>query len=154
QVDMIGRLQLPIVDGGEQTDLGNAVRLTFRGSGASLTLSAATIPPPVVEDPPPADTPPADAPPAPTLDWPLALSSGEAIDAPRLRCAAITVDTGGAVLTIDQVQLRFFLFQVEWAVALPAIHFPNPQTPPFTLPQTSNQASLVPETIALTLDMV
>ena len=143
KVDLIGRLQLPIENGGEQTDLGNAVRLTFSGSGTSLTLSAAAIEPPALDDPPIDDSPIG----APALDWPLALSSGEVTDAPRLRCAAIAVGEGGAALTVDQVQLRFFLFQVEWAVTLPSIRFPNPLTPPFTLPQVSSQEALAPETI-------
>ncbi|WP_026416455.1 LamG domain-containing protein [Actinomadura oligospora] len=134
-VEVIGRLQLPVAGSdGEQTDLSNCVRLTFSGGGTALTLSAIAIEGTV-------------------LEWPLAVSAGEAGDAPRLRVGAIALASGGTGLTVDQVRLYFHLFQVEWAVGLPPIAFPNPVTPPFTLPGASGQDPIVPQKVALGLDM-
>ncbi|MFC4913905.1 LamG-like jellyroll fold domain-containing protein [Actinomadura gamaensis] len=142
-VEVIGRLQLPVAgSAGEQTELSNCVRLTFTGTGGggpgaagtSLTLSAIGLD-------------------GPALEWPLAVAAGEAGDAPRLRVGGVALASGGTGLTADQVRLSFHLFQVEWTVALPAIAFPDPATPPFTLPGASAQDPIVPQRVALGLDM-
>ncbi|MGI5328442.1 LamG-like jellyroll fold domain-containing protein [Actinomadura nitritigenes] len=138
-VEVIGRLQLPVAgSGAEQTELSNCVRLTFTsggaGAGTALNLSAIGLE-------------------GPALEWPLALSAGEAGDAPRLRIGTIALAAGGAEVTVDQVRLHFHLFQVEWAVGLPSISFPNPATPPFTLPGASAQDPIVPQRVTLGLDM-
>ncbi|MGI5207638.1 LamG-like jellyroll fold domain-containing protein [Spirillospora sp. CA-108201] len=134
-VDVIGRLQLPVAGSdGEQTDLSNCVRLTFSGSGTALSLSAVNLD-------------------GTTLEWPLAVSAGEAGDAPRLRIGRIALAPGGAGLTVEQVRLSFHLFQVEWAVGLPPIGFPDPATPPFTLPGATGPDPIVPQRVALGLDL-
>ncbi|MFB4295035.1 LamG-like jellyroll fold domain-containing protein [Actinomadura sp. NTSP31] len=140
-VEVIGRLQLPVAGSAdEQTELSNCVRLAFTGTGgagpgsASLSLSAIGLE-------------------GSALEWPLAVSAGEAGDAPRLRIGSVALASGGTGLTADQVRLSFHLFQVEWTVALPAIAFPNPTTPPFTLPGASAQDPIVPQRVALGLDM-
>ncbi|MFC4049993.1 LamG-like jellyroll fold domain-containing protein [Actinomadura syzygii] len=137
KVEVIGRLQLPVAgSGAEQIDLSNCVRLTFSASsgGAALNLSAVGL----VGD---------------VLEWPLAVSAGEAGDAPRLRVGGIALASGGAGLTVQQVRLYFHLFRVEWAVGLPPISFPNPATPPFTLPGANGPDPIVPQKVALGLDM-
>ncbi|WP_433472214.1 LamG-like jellyroll fold domain-containing protein [Spirillospora sp. CA-142024] len=137
-VDVIGRLQLPVAGSGdEQTDLGNCVRLTFAGgsgAGTALGLSAVSLD-------------------GNALEWPLAVSAGEAGDAPRLRVGGIALASGGAGMTVQQVRLCFHLFRVEWAVGLPPISFPNPTTPPFTLPGANGTDPIVPQRVALGLDM-
>ncbi|MEV4257082.1 LamG domain-containing protein, partial [Spirillospora sp. NPDC049652] len=142
-VEVIGRLQLPVAgSAGEQAELSNCVRLTFTGagggagSGAGTVLNLSAV---KVEGSP--------------LEWPLAVSAGEAGDAPRLRVGSVALASGGAGLNIDQVRLYFHLFQVQWAVAVPAISFPGPVTPPFTLPGASAQDPIVPQRVALGLDM-
>ncbi|WP_242885220.1 LamG domain-containing protein [Actinomadura litoris] len=134
-VEVIGRLQLPVAGAGsEQDELSNCARLTFTGTGTELRLSAVAL----------------DGPP---LEWPLATTAGEAGDAPRLRVGGIALAAGGTGLTVQQVRLYFHLFQVEWAVGLPPIAFPNPATPPFTLPGANGPAPIVPQRVALGLDM-
>jgi hypothetical protein len=134
-VDVIGRLQLPLGGSGdEQTDLSNCARLTFSGGGTELSLSAVNLD-------------------GNALEWPLAGSGGEAGDAPRLRVGGIALAAGGAGLTIEQVRLYFHLFRVEWAVGLPPISFPNPTTPPFTLPGATSPDPIVPQRVALGLNM-
>ncbi|WP_433326967.1 LamG-like jellyroll fold domain-containing protein [Spirillospora sp. CA-294931] len=134
-VEVIGRLQLPVAgSGGEQTDLSNCVRLTFSGGGTALTLSAIGLV-------------------GGALEWPLAVSGGEAGDAPRLRIGGIALASGGAGVTAEQVRLHFHLFQVEWAVGLPPIAFPDPATPPFTLPGATGADPIVPQRVALGLDL-
>ncbi|WP_067460950.1 LamG domain-containing protein [Actinomadura macra] len=134
-VEVIGRLQLPVAGSDdEQTDLTNCVRLTFSGGGTELTLSAVSLD-------------------GGTLEWPLAVSAGEAGDAPRLRVGGIALAPGAAGLTVGQVRLHFHLFQVEWAVGLPPISFPDPATPPFTLPGATSPDPIVPQRVALGLDL-
>ncbi|TDD58762.1 LamG domain-containing protein [Kribbella antibiotica] len=134
-VEVIGRLQLPVAGSDdEQTELSNAVRLTFAGAGTALSLSAVSL---------------VGAP----LEWPLATTAGEAGDAPRLRIGGIALASGGAGLTVQQVRLSFHLFQVEWAVDLPSISFPNPTTPPFTLPGATGSDPITPQQVALNLDL-
>ncbi|WUI02567.1 LamG domain-containing protein [Spirillospora sp. NBC_00431] len=136
-VDVIGRLQLPVAGSdAEQTDLSNCVRLTFStgSTGSGLSLSAVAL----VSD---------------VLEWPLAVSAGEAGDAPRLRVGALALAAGGAGLTAEQVRLYFHLFKVDWAVGLPPIGFPDPVTPPFTLPGATGPDPIVPQRVALDLDM-
>lgn len=134
-IEVIGRLQLPLSGSDdEQTDLSNCVRLTFSGGGTELSLSAVSLD-------------------STALEWPLAVSGGDVGDAPRLRVGGIALANGGAGLTVDQVRLYFHLFQVEWAVGLPPISFPNPTTPPFTLPGASSPDPIVPQRVALGLDM-
>ncbi|QXJ25681.1 LamG domain-containing protein [Actinomadura graeca] len=134
-VDVIGRLQLPVAGSGdEQAELGNCVRLTFSGGGTALNLSAIGLD-------------------GGALEWPLAVSAGEAGDAPRLRVGGIALASGGAGLTAGQVRLSFHLFRVEWTAALPPIGFPGPTTPPFTLSGASSPDPIVPQRVALGLDM-
>lgn len=134
-VEVIGRLQLPVAgSAGEQTEVSNCVRLTFSGGGTALSLTAIGLE-------------------GAALEWPLAVSAGETGDAPRLRIGAIALAPGGTGLTVDQVRLYFHLFQVPWAVGLPPIAFPDPTTPPFTLPGASGQDPIVPQRVALGLDM-
>ncbi|WP_207399736.1 LamG domain-containing protein [Actinomadura fibrosa] len=133
-VELIGRLQLPVAGSdAEQTDLGNCVRLTFSGAGTALTLSAAALD-------------------GTALEWPLAVSAGEAGDAPRLRAGGLALAPGGG-LTVQQARLYFHLFQVEWAVGLPPVSFPKPSLPPFTLPGATGSDPIVPQRVALGLDM-
>ncbi|WP_131739890.1 LamG domain-containing protein [Actinomadura roseirufa] len=134
-VEVIGRLQLPVAGSGdEQAELSNCVRLTFSGDGTALSLSAAGLD-------------------GEALEWPLAVSAGEAGDAPRLRAGGLALAAGGAGLTVERVRLYFHLFQVEWAAGLPPIGFPDPTTPPFTLPGATGPDPIVPQRVALGLDM-
>ncbi|NDU72264.1 hypothetical protein GWI34_06450 [Actinomadura sp. DSM 109109] len=135
-VEVIGRLQLPVAgSAGELTDLSDCVRLTFTAGsdGTGLSLSAVGLD-------------------GGALEWPLAVSAGEAGDAPRLRVGGIALAPGGTGLTAQQVRLHFHLFRVEWAVALPPIGFPDPVTPPFTLPGANRPDPIVPQRVALGLD--
>ncbi len=134
-VEVIGRLQLPVADSAdEQTELSNCVRLTFTGAGTALSLSAIKLD-------------------GAALEWPLALTGGEAGDAPRLRVGSVALAAGGTGLTVSQVRLSFHLFQVEWAVDLPPISFPNPSTPPFPLPGATGSDPITPQRVALGLDL-
>lgn len=104
-VEVVGRLQLPLAAGGELRDFANAVRLTFSAPVGGGDPVLATV----AREPRGADDRAAE--------WPLALSGGEAGDAPRLEWS--TVRRAGETLEISDATLRFFLFDAEWSVRLP-----------------------------------
>jgi len=136
RVEIIGRLQLPLTDEVEQVDVSNAIRLTFTGSGTSLTLSAVTS----VSEP---------------VEWPLALRDGEVVDAPRLRWTAISLADDH--LKINDARLHFFLFGVDWQVGLPPLSFRSRPAGPIEhtvrLPQPTIQPPLAPDILRLVLDL-
>ena len=108
-VEIVGRLQLPLLPEIELKDLNNAVRLTFTvvDNTQPLQLTNLTCEGPFVE-------------------WPLALQNGEQTDAPRLKWHTIHLqrdDQNRPQLLIEQPQLCFFLFDVEWNVTLQALLF-------------------------------
>ena len=99
------------------------MRLTFTGSGATLALSGAKLK-------------------SDTADWPLALSGGEATDAPRQRWTQISLSGDGTTLTIDGVRLHFMLFGVPWDVSLPAISFEMRISTAISVWRRSREASI------------
>ena len=110
QVVLIGRLQLPLGADSELTDLSNAVKLSFRraDANAGLRLSAVELI-------------------SPAGEWPLALTgNNEVADAPFLLWRKIALKQTDATpaaaaelyLEVSDVQLRYFLFDVEWTLPL------------------------------------
>ncbi|NER79343.1 MAG: LamG domain-containing protein, partial [Leptolyngbya sp. SIO1D8] len=152
RVEIVGRLQLPIAEGRELTELSNAVQLTFTAGATAtdgLTLTAIAL---VSQQ----------------GEWPLALKDGEASDAPLLTWQGVQLTATGDGLELQSPQLKFVLFDHIWTVPLTTLH---PTTAPdanpawiFTttgLPQTkvyaipaSEAAYLQPDSLSLTLDPV
>lgn len=140
QVELVGRLQLPLPNGGELETLSNAVRLTFAAAAGtqSLQLTAIALESEVGE-------------------WFLAMSQvSEASEAPLLqwRSVRLTPDKDGIV--IDQIALKFFQFGAAWSVPLNSITFQQPkarktQIHPF--PQATPSSSLAAKTLELTIDL-
>ncbi|MBE7384756.1 MAG: hypothetical protein F6J95_025495 [Leptolyngbya sp. SIO1E4] len=155
QVEIIGRLQLPIAGGRELTELSNAVQLTFTAGAdestatAGLTLTAIAL---VSEQ----------------GEWPLALKDGEASDAPLLTWQGVQLTTTRDGLALQSPQLKFVLFDHIWTVPLTTLHptaapdanpawvFTStglPQTKVYAIP-TTDSAYLRPDCLSLTLDPV
>jgi len=114
-VELIVRLQLPLSGTDEQTELSNAVRLTFGETEGALVLTAVSA---LALDPLAA---PQGKPALASVEWPLSLPGGEAGDTPRLRWTQARI--AGSTLTIIDARMHFFLFGVEWPIALPEIVF-------------------------------
>ncbi|HAJ62161.1 MAG TPA: hypothetical protein DCP31_25395, partial [Cyanobacteria bacterium UBA8543] len=51
-------------------------------------------------------------------EWPLALQSDEASDAPRLLWKKISLNSDQNRIDVENIQLNFFLFGVEWSIKL------------------------------------
>jgi hypothetical protein len=105
-VELVGRLQLPVQGEGEVDALANAVRLTFdrdAGSGV-LALSAVAAESPLGE-------------------WPLALSSGESGDAPRIEWSQLALASSREALEMDGASLVFQLFGADWRIPLARLSF-------------------------------
>jgi hypothetical protein len=133
RVEMVGRLQLPLEDQRELEDLGNAVRLTFvrEGSEEQLHLQGIDLESDVGE-------------------WPLALERGEDGGAPRLLWDQIELSQGQ--IQVGGVGLRFFLFGVEWTLALDSLTFPQTGSlPEFQFTQ-STSARFYPKALDLSID--
>ncbi|MBE9070779.1 hypothetical protein IQ260_29510, partial [Leptolyngbya cf. ectocarpi LEGE 11479] len=115
KIEIVGRLQLPLTDASELTDLSNAVQLTFikeaiAGSteeSTALRLEAIALV---------ADTDNK----TPQNEWPLALQAGEITHAPRLTWSDIRLgqNSSGPILAISGVRIQFFLFNVAWSLPL------------------------------------
>ncbi len=184
-ITLVGRLQLPLTNGGELKDFNNAVRLKFERNStlnqlklAAIELEARPRPDSIlpgtfkiqIDEPsktwvlswtgamtPAQETAlqslPGDADfklginklikqvrqqpsPNPTAtftqaisfiapgsefgEWPLALQSGEASDAPRLLWKKIDLNSDHNRIDVETLQLTFFLFGTEWSVKLDA----------------------------------
>ncbi|MBZ0283171.1 MAG: LamG domain-containing protein [Anaerolineae bacterium] len=139
QIEMIGRLQLPVDPALELTDLSNAVRLTFKtAENGELLLDEVAIE--SVEG-----------------EWPLALVDGEISDAPILRWKQARLNDNRSQLDIGDVELHYFLFDVEWSIQLEMLSFPPPANKT-VVEQIYNFDSnpfdpLYPSVVNLTLDM-
>lgn len=105
-VVITGRLQLPLEasDGAgspaahsELDEFGNAVRLTFKGAAGTLALDEVSLD-------------------SEQCEWPLALASGEAADAPRLVWKKIVLTGDKKKISITEPRLNFILFDAEWSV--------------------------------------
>jgi hypothetical protein len=131
-VEMVGRLQLPLEDQCELVNLGNAVRLTFgrEASEEQLRLQRIDLESDLGE-------------------WPLALDQGEDGGAPRLLWDQIELSHGQ--IQVGGVRLRFFLFGVEWTLALDSLTFPQTGTlPEFQFTQ-STPARFYPKVLDLSI---
>lgn len=96
-ITLTGRLQLPLPNPSELQDYSNAVRVTFNAdTDGVLRLDDITL--------------------IGTGEWPLALKQGEATDAPLLTWQAIQLSDRKDQIVIEQVQLRFFLFNQMWSI--------------------------------------
>jgi hypothetical protein len=104
-VEMVGRLQLPVENGGEIDELANAVRLGFDVEGGRLALSSVQ-----------ADSTAGG-------EWPLALSSGEAGDAPRIAWTNVSLSATRDRLDVSGAKLVFRLFDAEWRIPLTGLGF-------------------------------
>lgn len=142
-LEMIGRLQLPLIGGGELTELSNAVRVRF-AVAEDGTLSLAQI---QLE--------------STTGEWLLALPTEDTASPPQLTWSEISLQSqdGMMNLRLEGVRLNFFLFATSWSLPLDPLLFPD-QFPTgdeptlkstFTFPQTT--APLAPTTANLRLDL-
>ncbi|MEO1740582.1 MAG: LamG-like jellyroll fold domain-containing protein [Cyanobacteria bacterium J06629_9] len=149
RLEVIGRLQLPIAEERALTEFSNAVRLTYSAETDNdnvLTLTAIELV-------------------SPQGEWPLALTAGEASDAPLLvwQGVQLTPDRNGVVL--QDPRLKFVLFDQIWAVPLTELHpteanntvdwtfttADTAQTRTYTVP--AEAASYIrPDRLSLTLD--
>jgi hypothetical protein len=134
QVEIIGRLQLPLSENREMEEFSNAVRVTFALDQANqLRLSAVKLESPVGE-------------------WPLALQGSEQGEAPCLLWGKISLSDGSFVL--DDLRLNFFLFDAEWLLNLEKLVLPHGQKEirqTYTFTQTASLASLAPQQAELTV---
>ncbi|GAB4515274.1 MAG: hypothetical protein OHK0046_18510 [Anaerolineae bacterium] len=104
QVDIVGRLQLPLPNPQELPDLSNAVRLTFAaGEDGTLMLTA-------VEQVSAQGV------------WPLALLGGELSRAPQVTWGSVALNAARD-LVFAEAQLQFFLFDAAWTLDLEALVF-------------------------------
>lgn len=110
-LSLVGRLQFPLPGKAELPDLGNAVLLTFKAGGGTLSLDAIGL----------ADK---DG----QAEWPLEVKDGELTDAPVIRWTALALDNAKAALTIADPVLHFVLFDAPWALKLDPLTFPLPAT--------------------------
>jgi hypothetical protein len=141
RVELTGRLQLPLIGGGELPDFTNAVRLAFVRDPASgrLVLDAAA---------------PADA--GAVAEWPLALRAGEGVEAPRLEWSGVAFDRAADALRVSGGRLRFFLYGAEWVVPLADLAFirggaPIDQT--YAVEGGTPGAGMEPRTLRLRIDL-
>jgi hypothetical protein len=136
-VEVAGRLQLPLAGVAEQVDFSNAVRLIFApDTGGELAFSNITLESSLGE-------------------WPLALSSGEASDAPRLLWRSIRLETsseGNQRIIISRLLFNYFLFDVEWTLELDTLSFPDPQPLVYEFEFDESQP-LYPRQVEITLDL-
>jgi WD40 repeat protein len=119
RVEITGRLQLPLEESdgagspaadSELDEFGNAVRLTFKDEAGTLALDEVSLD-------------------SEQCEWPLALASGEAADAPRLVWKKIVLTGDKKKISITDPRLNFILFDAEWSVK-------------FTTPLTFEQSSI------------
>jgi hypothetical protein len=112
EVQLIGRLQLPLKDvPAEQTDLANAVRLTFTRPTGGTTLTLSEIQAVSSE-----------------VEWPLARVGGESGDAPRIVWSQIALLPASTGLEVRDASIAFSLFEADWVIALAPLVF-NGSTP-------------------------
>lgn len=112
EIEIIGRLQLPLINSRELEEFSNAVRIIFTHDGENLKLSSLKKEP---------DTE--------LCEWPLALFDDEPGDMPTLLWNDIGLieenRTKSIVgIKIDSVSLKFMLFDIEWLVKVDAMTFP------------------------------
>lgn len=140
RIDLIGRLQLPLKDGAEQQDLSNAVRLQFAANDVDAALDLAAV---SLE--------------STAGEWPLALTSGETTDAPRLTWRRIALSADRTALHVDDATLSFLLFDIVWNVKLSRLSFalaaPSAEITHTVILHPGSGEPLTPQRAALTIDM-
>jgi len=103
QLSIVGRLQLPLNDGGkEQENLNNAVRLRFaHDEQGLLRLSDAEVLDKAIE-------------------WPLAASEEQTGEVPRLCFDSMDwqYSAAGSPITLVNTQLKYLLFETDWTVGI------------------------------------
>jgi hypothetical protein len=140
QVEMIGRLQLPIKSGSELENFSNAVRVTFEQVSHQLKLSGIKLESEVGE-------------------WPLALKENEATNAPLLRWHKISLNPSQNSINVEDVWLNFFLFGAQWSVPLEKLSFRPDKTQAeitpqaYEFPQAQASQTLSPLKLELHLDL-
>jgi hypothetical protein len=118
-IQISGRLQLPLPAHPELADLDNVVRVQFRtDSAGQLQLGDLT-------------------PLSPRMIWPLEASGSEIGAGPQLSWRQHRLDPNAGTFTLLDARLDFFLFDTRWAPALPELTFgatlPEPIEQPFTI---------------------
>lgn len=98
EVEITGRLQLPLTEAREQEHLSNVVKLTFNDDSGSLELNSITLASGAI------------------VEWPLEVSAGPAGEVPRLCFSGATLSSG--VITLTEPEVRFLLFDTEWKLTL------------------------------------
>ncbi len=110
QIELIGRLQLPVPGTAEHEEISNAVRVTFKYDASTNQLAFAALALETEEG-----------------TWPLALQNNETGAAPCLSWQRIRFDAEVQRIFVEQVRLRFFLFGAEWSIpAAPLAFAPQP----------------------------
>lgn len=139
-LELIGRLQLPLVGAGELDALANAVRLTFDWNAAAGRLELSAVA--------------AAGAAGTTGEWPLALAAGETGEPPRIVWPQIALTPARDALQLDGAQLAFQLFGATWRIPLSRLLFGLGTAPivhRYTASSSPNEP-LVPRQIELTLD--
>ncbi|MEZ4747966.1 MAG: hypothetical protein R3C41_18015 [Calditrichia bacterium] len=141
EIEMIGRIQLPLPGEKEMVDFSNAAKIIFRRTAPNTPLAFAEIA--LVSD---------------TGEWPLALSEGENSDAPHLFFGEIRRNADGSAIEIDAVRLHFYAFGEEWRLDWPeAIAFSatpeNPQISEFQFTPDDPPAAISPKSLKLAIDV-
>jgi hypothetical protein len=143
EVVVTGRLQLPLDGYYEFSDLSNTVSLTFeRQADETLALTAVQLVGAVAD--------------GTQGEWPLALSNGEATEAPLLTWTEITLNPERDALRVSGVVLHFYLFDVAWAITLDPLTFPFGMVTAITSTRSfaeNAEAALRPVSLALALDL-
>jgi hypothetical protein len=136
EVEIVGRLQLPVVQGGEFPELSTAVRAIFTADAGRLVLTSVAR---------------VDGPPG---EWPLAMEAGEAGDAPRIVWREISLDPATGVLSVGEARLQFFLFGAGWEVPLEPLRFSagGPAAGQTFVFPGPNAGVLAPREVALEVD--
>lgn len=149
QVEIIGRLQLPLKDRQELEQINSAVRLTFSLSGTNLTLQRIELEP-LFGNKPGIGT------------WFLSAQTNETSEAPRLTWQGIEltkIDQNQPALKITQISLKFTLFGVAWSIPMKtalvfSLSSGNPLEEKIEYPPTPNiESYFTPQILTLNLDL-
>jgi hypothetical protein len=139
-LELVGRLQLPVQNGAELDALANAIRLTFDWDAAAQRLALSAV-----------------AAESPLGEWPLALSGGEAGEAPRIEWSRIALAASRDRIDLDGAVLAFELFGAVWRIPLARLGFnalPAPIDQRYIATGATASEPLPPREVALHLDPV
>ncbi|MBN1482637.1 hypothetical protein EH223_11515 [candidate division KSB1 bacterium] len=100
-IELVGRLQLPLENEGEQENFANAVSLVFAIENNVLSLQSVKL----------EETCEAG-------EWPLALKDGEPAACPHLLWKDIQLDSSKSHFVLQEAKLDFFLFEKRWTIDL------------------------------------